>query len=184
MVLKPQDVFVVLKLVAKASPHWTYVQLANELFMSVAEINAGVRRAIQAGLVAPAESKKQSPRPVRKALEEFLVHGLKYAYPPDRGELTRGMPTAYAAPPLESRLSPSSEPPPVWPDPEGRVRGYSFSPLYKSVPKAAVVDRKLYELLALVDAIRDGRARDKDLATKELYARLAEFKESYKGKMQ
>ena len=71
MVLKPQDIFVVLKLVAKASPTWTYVQLANELFMSVAEINAGVRRAIQAGLVAPAESKKQSPRPVRKALEEF-----------------------------------------------------------------------------------------------------------------
>ena len=183
MVLKPQDVFVVLKLVAKASPRWTYVQLANELFMSVAEINAGVRRATQAGLIALAESKTQSPRPVRKALEEFLVHGLKYAYPPDRGELTRGMPTAYAAPPLESRFSPSSEPPPVWPDPEGRVRGYSFSPLYKSVPKAAAVDQKLYELLALVDAIRDGRARDKDLAAKELHSRLAGFKEDYKRKL-
>ncbi len=183
MVLKPQDVFVVLKLVALASPRWSYVQLANELFMSASEINAGIRRAIQARLVAPAESKKQSPRPIRKALEEFLTHGVKYAYPPDRGELTRGMPTAYAAPPLDSKFWPASEPPPVWPDPEGQVRGYSFSPLYKSVPKAAAVDPKLYELLALVDAIRDGRARDKELAAKELHSRLADFKAGYKRRM-
>ena len=42
------------------------------------------------------------------------------------------------------------EPPPVWPDPEGEVRGMAFSPLYKSVPKAAQRGPKLYELLVLV----------------------------------
>ena len=182
MVLKPQDVFVVLKLIALARPRWTYVQLANELFMSVAEINAGIRRAIQAGLVARLEG-KQSPQTIRKAPEEFLIHGVKYAFAPDLGGLARGLPTAHAAPPLESKFLPSDEPPPVWPDPEGPVRGYSFSPLYKSVPKAASMDRKLYELLALVDAIRDGRARDKNLAAKELHARLAGFKDDYKRKI-
>jgi hypothetical protein len=61
---------------------------------------------------------------------------------------------------------------PVWPDPEGSMRGYEFSPLYKSVPKAAAKDSALYELLALLDAVRDGRARERALAEKELLARL------------
>jgi hypothetical protein len=82
------------------------------------------------------------------------------------------MPTSYAGPPLSSNLIKSDEPPPVWPDPEGNVRGYEFSPLYRSVPKAAQRDNELYELLTLVDAIRDGRARERDLAVKEITARL------------
>ena len=52
------------------------------------------------------------------------------------------------------------------------MRGYAFSPLYPSVPAAALQDSRLYELLALVDAIRDGRARERNLAAKELEARL------------
>jgi hypothetical protein len=64
------------------------------------------------------------------------------------------------------------EPPPVWPDPEGPVRGYALSPLYSSVPNACKVDSKLYELLALVDAIRDGRARERDIAVKEIQSRI------------
>jgi hypothetical protein len=62
--------------------------------------------------------------------------------------------------------------PPVWPDPEGEEQGYEFSPLYKSVPKAAAKDYKLYELLVLVDAIRDSRAREREIAVKEIKARL------------
>jgi hypothetical protein len=33
-------------------------------------------------------------------------------------------------------------------------------------------DRKLYELLALVDAIREGRAREREIAIRELTARI------------
>ncbi|VAW78000.1 hypothetical protein MNBD_GAMMA15-805 [hydrothermal vent metagenome] len=66
----------------------------------------------------------------------------------------------------------SNEPPPVWPDPEGEVRGIAFSPLYKSAPKAARADPEFYELLVLVDGIRAGRARERDIASKELRARL------------
>lgn len=64
------------------------------------------------------------------------------------------------------------EAPPVWPYSEGNVRGYAFSPLYSSVPKAAAVDIALYEMLALVDAIRDGRAREAGMAATEIQARL------------
>ncbi|NCB39610.1 MAG: hypothetical protein EOM80_12680 [Erysipelotrichia bacterium] len=53
-----------------------------------------------------------------------------------------------------------------------RLLRQAFMPLYKSVPKAAMADPYLYELLALVDAIRGGRAREKNLAVKELQKRL------------
>jgi len=45
-------------------------------------------------------------------------------------------------------------------------------PLYPSVPEAANKDEKLYELLALADALRVGRAREKELAIVELKKRL------------
>ena len=44
--------------------------------------------------------------------------------------------------------------------------------LYASVPGAARRDRALYDLLALVDAIRIGRARERALAEKEITHRL------------
>jgi len=167
MILKPQDIVILLKLVASGDRPWSYPSLALELSMSASEVHAGVKRAAKARLLAAGKGE-----PFRKALEEFLIHGVKYAYPPERGELTRGMPTAYAAPPLRNLIAQAEEPPPVWPYSKGQVRGYAFSPLYRSVPEAAAKDPKLYEILALVDAIRDGRARERELAVAELRARL------------
>jgi hypothetical protein len=82
------------------------------------------------------------------------------------------MPTSYAAPPLSRVLTRADEAPPVWPDEEGEVRGYEFSPLYKSVPFAARRDPRLYELLALVDAIRGGALPEREAAIRELRVRL------------
>lgn len=172
MVLKPQDVFIVLKLVALGRRPWTYVQLANELFMSASEINAGVKRAVRARLAGLPPGGKGSPMPNLMGLTEFLVHGVKYAFPPDRGSLTLGVPTAHAAAPLVGQIEPYEDLPPVWPSPEGGVNGYAYAPLYSSVPKAALADPKLHELLALVDAIRDERSRVGNLAIKELTDRL------------
>jgi hypothetical protein len=53
-----------------------------------------------------------------------------------------------------------------------------FSPLYKSVPEAIRNDPGLYELLALLDAIRDGRARERKLAEKELTSRIGNVVQS------
>lgn len=167
MTLKPQDIVILLKLVTTGDSQWSYSSLANELAISPSEVHSGIGRATEARLFDP-----QRKVPILKALMEFLVHGVKYAFPPERGSLTRGMPTSHAAPPLNSIVIPSDEPPPVWPDPEGKARGYEFSPLYRTVPKAAAQDNDLYELLALVDAIRDGRARERELAVKELTRRL------------
>ncbi|HUA64688.1 MAG TPA: hypothetical protein VME24_02500 [Alphaproteobacteria bacterium] len=165
MIAKSLDIVVLLKLLLEERPR-TYAQLSKELCISASEIHAAVRRCVDAGLLEPL-----SRTPLRKPLEEYLLHGVRYAFPAKPGPLTRGVPTAYAAPPLADHII-SSDLPPVWPDPEGETRGYAFEPLYGSVPKAARSDRKLYELLALVDAIRGGRARERKLAEEELKKRL------------
>ena len=170
MILKPQDVVVLLKLVIVGSRPWTYQRLAEELSMSQSEVHAGVRRAVAARLMNDATTAGGQVNYL--ALREFLIHGVRYAYPPKRGGLTRGMPTGYAAPPLDKVIAPSSDPPPVWPYAEGAVRGLSLDPLYPSVPAAAERDPKLYELLALVDAMRDGRARERNFAAKEFEKRI------------
>jgi hypothetical protein len=167
--LKPQDIVVVLKIVALDGQLWSYNQLALELGMSTSESHAAVKRAIAAGLL---NDGGQSVQPNRNAIAELLEHGVRYVFFAQRGELTRGIPTAHAAPPLFKHILQNNEPPPVWPDAEGTVRGYALAPLYKSVPYAAMRDPKLYALLALVDAVRDGRARERNLAIKEIRKRL------------
>jgi hypothetical protein len=166
--MKPQDLVVALKLVAHPNAAWSYPKLAVELFMSASEVHSAVQRATRSGLLQ--DNDRHTPN--RKALLEFLIHGIKYVFPAERGGLTRGMPTSHAAAPLDKQFAASDEPPPVWADPQGTVRGEELEPLYRSVPKAARADKQLYELLALVDAIRGGRARERELAVKELRSRL------------
>ena len=170
MSLKPQDVCVLLKIVASGRVPWSYSQLAYELGMSASEVHAGVKRATEASLM---RLDGGWGFPDMAALEEFLVHGLRYAFAPVRGGLVQGMPTAHAAPPLSSFVMlQSGEPPPVWPDPAGALRGLEFAPLYKCVPQAARRDGRLYELLALVDAVRSGDTQQRIVAVRELKARL------------
>lgn len=169
MALKPQDILVLLKLLSIGQRDWTYAQLGVDLGMSPSQLHAAVKRALAAQL---AVRRGERIIPNRRNLEEFLVHGIKYVFVPERGELTRGIPTGYAAPPLAEYFASADEPPPVWPSPDGSVRGQAFSPLYSLAPGAAAKDAMLYELLALVDAIRGGRVRERDLAIKELKKRL------------
>ncbi len=179
MNLKAQDVLVLLKIVAARRPTWSYNVLAIELGMSPSEVHAGVKRAVAARLAIQNNDKIV---PNIRNLEEFLVYGIKYVFVPDRGGLTRGIPTGHAAPPLEDKFAPSGEPAPVWPDPEGKVRGIAFSPIYKAAPRAARQDNQLYELLVLVDAIRDGRAREREFAVTELKARLQHYGKATESK--
>ncbi len=102
-----------------------------------------------------------------------MLHGAKYAFPATVGVPTRGMPTAYAAPPLSAAIIHSSTELPVWPTPDGEERGISFFPLYPTVPQAAGKGPVLYETLALFDALRGGAARERNTAAKLLEARFA-----------
>jgi len=159
MNLLPQDILIMLKLAVSSSEGWSYNAIASELGMSPSMVFNGVKRATQARLFD--QSRK---RPRRKAFEEFLIHGVKYSFPPDVGSMTRGIPTTFASPALRGHISYDSEEIYVWPYNKGQDRGLSFSPLYKSIPEIALNDEKLYSALGLVDAIRLGRVRESKLA--------------------
>ena len=168
--LLPQDVVVLAKLVSCGGTRPAIAQLASDLLLSPSQVHASLKRLERARL-----ADSSSGRPILRAVEEFLIHAVKYVFPAQRGETTRGLPTGYAAPLLSAHIIGSQDPPPVWPDPEGKVRGVGFEPLCKSAPKAARKDPVLYELLALVDALRDGRARERRIAECELSTRLREL---------
>jgi DNA-binding transcriptional MocR family regulator len=165
--LLSQDVVVLAKLISHGGTRPSMAQLAADLSLSASQVHASLKRLERSRLIEP-----QHGRPLLRAVEEFLLHGVKYAFPARRGEATRGMPTAYAAPPLSDHIAKSADLPPVWPDAEGDVRGMTLEPLHKTAPKAARKDPGLYELLALVDALRDGRARERQIAERELSTRL------------
>jgi DNA-binding Lrp family transcriptional regulator len=165
MVLKPQDVYVVLKIASGNSERPPFAQLARELSMSSSEVHASVQRAEACHLLHGPTLKN---RPNFAALEEFLVHGLKYVFPAERGSMTRGVPTSYAAEPLRSLVAQGSEPVPVWPSAEGTQRGIAFEPLHKGAPRAALQDPTFHRYLAITDALRDGRVRERKIAQTEL----------------
>jgi hypothetical protein len=169
MGLKPQDVVVALKLFAYPDVRPPISIIANDLSLSPSEVHGAIGR-LRASRLLHGPGLKD--RPNISTLEEFLIHGLKYAFPAEHSNVTRGIPTSYAAEPLKSEIAMSNEPPPVWPWPEGDTRGIGLEPLYKKVPQAALRDSELYKLLALVDAIRDGRARERKIAEQDLVRRL------------
>lgn len=164
--LQPLDIVLGLKLVSIDRAFPGYEDLASGVGIALSSAHRSVQRLHQAGLLTPAL------RPLNPALLELLVYGVRYVYYVKPGALTRGIPTAHAAPPL-SELMDGGADTPVWPDPKGSVRGYAVMPLHKAVPTAALNDPKLYELLALVDALRIGRARERKIAQDELAKRLA-----------
>jgi hypothetical protein len=168
LTLKPQDIVVLLKLLKAGDKRPAYAQLAVDLYMSPSEVHASVRRARAARVI---HGPDLGDCVNAKALEEFLVHGIRYAFPVEKRGMTRGMPTASPAEPLSRKMR-QEEPVPVWPFEQGSKRGYAFLPLYKKVPQAALKDGELYQLLALIDALRDGSARERELAKREHSSRL------------
>ena len=163
--LKPQDVLLLLKIVSDNAPSWSQKPVAEALGLSQSEVSEAVGRSKYAGLLAP-----NGKAVMKMALLEFLQYGLRYVFPIKPGAVVRGVPTSHSAKPLSDEIQSSEAY--VWPYGQGTVRGHSILPLYPSVPEAALKDEKLHELLALADALRVGRAREKELAVKELKKRL------------
>lgn len=124
-----------------------------------------MNRSRYAGLIDEARKKLN-----KIAFTEFLLHGLAYAFPQQPGAIVRGVLTAHSAEPL-SRIINASEKY-VWPYAKGNDRGQAIEPLYSSIVEAYLKDKDLYELLTMVDAIRVGRIREKEIAKKELQNRI------------
>lgn len=162
--LKSQDCIILLKHLAHPGQPMPQRQLAMELKISLSEVNAGIKRLLVSGLMMQTSGHKVVANTT--ASKDFLIYGLKYVFAGKLGEYTVGMPTAVAAPIFADKIALGSDPLPVWPDAFGDMRGVALEPLYPSIPKALreYPDQNLYDLLVLVDAIRIGRARERNLA--------------------
>ena len=165
--IKPQDILVLLKLCLWNDRAWRHIDLSADLGLSQTEVSFALERCRASGFL---DEKKK--RVLRSPLLEFLAHGLKYVYPARPGAISRGMPTAHSMPPLSKRIVSDEHDQYVWPYVEGKIRGQAIEPLYESVPFAAEKDPQLHELLALVDALRVGRARERAIALEELDKRI------------
>ena len=91
--LLPQDVLVLVKLVSYGRGRPPMAEMAADLDLSPSQIHASLKRLERSRLIAPKTS-----HPSLRAVEEFLLHGVKYAFPAFRGGTSadetssRGMP--------------------------------------------------------------------------------------------
>jgi predicted transcriptional regulator len=163
--MRSQDIVVLLKIAALGEREWFVKELAFTLDISQSEVSESLNRSKIVGLIS-ADKKLL----MKNNLLDFLEHGLRYVYPAEPGAIQRGMPTAHNAPPLNNIIS--AEESYVWPWAEGETRGQTIEPLHPGVPEACIKDPALYELLALTDALRLGRNREKQQAIDELRIRI------------
>jgi hypothetical protein len=164
--MKSLDIVVLCKVFifqAAGRRSWTYSQLAEETCLSVGEAHASIRR-LKVSRLFDEYTKSVIP----SALVEFLVHGLKYAFPAEIAAPTRGIPTSHSAPILHEEVLQSDTDMYVWAYANGKQKGLAIKPLSKNAPKAAMRDQKLYDFLALIDAVRIGKSRERNIAVGKL----------------
>jgi len=160
--MKSQDVVVLCKIFifqSAGQSNWTYSQLAEGACLSVGETHASVKRLKRSRLFD--EFTKSA---IPAALMEFVVHGLKYVFPAEIGASARGIATSHSAPVFQDDISQSDTDMFVWAYAKGTQKGLSVRPLSKNVPRAVEKDPKLYDFLALIDAIRIGKSRERENA--------------------
>jgi hypothetical protein len=154
--LRPFDVAVALHLLL--APESRYEPLADALVTSTSAVHRSVARLQLAGLCRPS-----SRTVARPALSEFLLHGVRYAFPAVIGPERFGVPTAAAQGDVQ-RIFVDGAPetaPLVWPSESGTTRGAAIAPLFPGVIAVTARNPRLHELLACVDVLRAGSPRDR-----------------------
>jgi hypothetical protein len=159
--MRPQDVAILLKIIALTGVDWQLTGLSHSLFISLSEVSESLNRSRLANLI---DYNKKTVN--RNNLMEFLEHGVQYVFPQQLGTMTRGIPTAHSHPFMKEMFV--SQTNYVWPYREGTVMGLIVEPFYEKQVEAVGQDELLYKLLALVDVMRVGRMREIEFAVNEL----------------
>jgi hypothetical protein len=159
--MRPQDIAILMKIIAIGNSDWRLSDLSGSMFISLSEISESLNRSKVAGLI-----NFDKDRVNRSNLTEFLEHGVKYVFPAEPGSMIRGVPTAHSHPFMKKHFK--SDQNYVWGDPAGNIMGLAIDTFYPKQVEAIKSDPVLYKLLALIDVIRVGRVRERNLATREL----------------
>lgn len=162
--LGPTDLYVLAGVLAHEGERPTLRALAGALHTDHTLVHRSLKRAAAAGLYTP------DTKAVNRAnFEELATHAARFIAPAHLGGLTRGVPAAWAAEPISSVIRQSSrEPPPVWPDATGDLRGQALQPLHKAAVQASRASPVLSELLAILDSLRAGDVRVHKIAADSL----------------
>jgi hypothetical protein len=159
--MRPQDIAVLLKIIAIDGQEWQLAGLSHALKISISEISESLNRSRIANLIDYQKKKVN-----RQNLVEFLEHGVRYVFPQQPGAMVRGIPTAHSHPFMKSKFM--SEMNYVWPDHKGGIMGLMIEPFYSKQAEGVIEDQMHYKLLALVDVIRVGKVREIKYAVAEL----------------
>ena len=167
--LRPLDVGVLLHL--HLNPGASYGAMAEGLGLSKSSAHASVSRLVRSGLAAAVgrSGVRSAPGPML----EFLQFGVPYAFPAETVPKARGIPTGFSEPSLRA-LGPVGYIPRVWPSRLGSAVGVGVHPLVPAAPDISFRDPHLYRLLALVDALRTGDAREREVARALITTSLVE----------
>lgn len=167
VMVKGSDVYVLSGLLAHDGA-WSYRLLAERLCVPHTVVQRALLRTGDAGLYSASRRRVHLPH-----FEEFAVHALRFMAPAGLGPLVRGVSAAWAAAPMNEAIGSSGEePPPVWPYAHGQVRGQAVEPLHRAAPEAIGEWSDLGEILALLDSLRVGDARVRNVAEDFLSAKL------------
>jgi hypothetical protein len=159
--MRPQDIVILVKVILLGRREWQYRDLANWLHLSISEISESLARSHIAGLVD--ESKRLV---FRQSFMEFVQYGLHYVFPQLPGTMVTGVPTAHSQSFFKAKFV--SDLDYVWQDHEGEMRGLAIVPLYKGAPRAVKEDEELHKMLAAIDILRVGKAREIKVALEVL----------------
>ncbi|MBF0446138.1 MAG: hypothetical protein HQL68_11170 [Magnetococcales bacterium] len=165
--MKPQDISVLCMLIHFGQEKWNFDKLSEAVCLSRGESHKSIKRLIEAQLYNDIAKK-----PIFQNAEELFVHGVKYLIPKKVMSVERGIRTAHSHLVFEDDFSGTNEKY-IWPYFKGKDRGIAIEPISKNVVEAALkigLDRQniFYTLLALIDAIRLGKARERKLGREYL----------------
>ena len=158
--LQSQDIVLAIYLSTNDEP-WTFQSVGKTLGISQSQVHLAWRRLVDSKL---ADSKFR--RPIKRNLLEFLCHGAKYSFPVKRNENASGMVTGYTHPILNKLIKGTTDVKYVWNNTQARSKGVCIDPIHKSAPSLAKENERAYEILATLDAIRLGNAREQEVAMK------------------
>lgn len=161
-VIAAVDVYVLLKIALVQDKKWDQAMIASSVIVSPSTVHQTLKRA---GRVQLFDSVRRRVNVL--GFEKALTYGAKYFLGVEKGGFTRGIPTGWSVGVYNSTFAATSLTP-VWPDPKGLAEGFAVEPLYPTAPRAALLDNDFYELLATVDILRIGSAREISMAQDEL----------------
>jgi hypothetical protein len=153
----------------RSKTSWTVRSLAQELGVPHASLQRSLVRLGETPAYDATRGRVNS-----SATMDLFEHALPFVAPATLGASTRGVPTAWAVPPLSNAIGAVGDLPPVWPSSTGEVRGRAVQPLHPAAISLAASDPWMYEMLALVDGVRIGDARVQGVARQLLRERLIE----------